>query len=721
MTPAWRFASRVLMKSAGFPASWLRELQSPLAASARRIVSRERDAGPAAARPLIDAAERDWDGELRRLGEVARWLASAPGMQDAVFADSPDALDGLRAFAGGSAQPALRRAAVRYVQRFCARCELASVGGPLNYGRLDLDAPEPFVVRAAGGGLAARRRVLVSYRAVQAIANAWARDPALAGLLRCYRSARAEPPPDDPLAALATGERTLESIAAELGIGVEAAHQRARRAEAGGWLRTGIRVPVTQGDPLAALRCLVAGSRLAREAGVLDALDLVEDWRVRFEAAELPEREALLGEGERLIAALSRRPPRHAGGTGSDDRLCYTEQAIGNVDGFVVGGRFLEAIGPALEAALDVLATEAVDAREAQRRAVADLVAAAGGAVAADRLLDLPSPAGGDPGARWAAVMASGTCPVDMAPDALRRAGLVRDDLDRWPLFCAPDLMLMPAPGADPERGPWQVMLAEVHHILPPSQLPGVPYDPEPAATLRDLTARVSALAGGDVPALQGIDRRNKARDFTPAGQRLLWLDWLAQEPGADGLRVADCVVDTADGPDRPALRTPDGRRLALFPEYEDAEPSAGMLRALALPQMDKRPVAVGGHTPRVTVGPLIFQRERWNLGPADLPPCGAPEGSFAEYLAVWRWKTDMGMPDQVFARVRPDDRPLFLDFTSPLSVDTFLRDVAGVERLGVEEMLPALDRLWLHAGGEAYCSEIRLTGFRRRADAEAT
>jgi hypothetical protein len=78
-------------------------------------------------------------------------------------------------------------------------------------------------------------------------------------------------------------------------------------------------------------------------------------------------------------------------------------------------------------------------------------------------------------------------------------------------------------------------------------------------------------------------------------------------------------------------------------------------------------------------------------------------------------------MPDQVFARVRPEDRPLFLDFTSPLSVDTFLRDVAGVERLGVEEMLPALDRLWLHAGGEPYCSEIRLTGFRRRAGAEAS
>jgi hypothetical protein len=305
---------------------------------------------------------------------------------------------------------------------------------------------------------------------------------------------------------------------------------------------------------------------------------------------------------------------------------------------------------------------------------------------------------------------------VDVAPDALRRAGLVRGDLDRWPLFCAPDLMLMPAEGADPMRGPWQVVLGEVHHVLPPSQLPGVPYDPEPAATRGELSARVRALAGDDVPALQGIDRRNKARDFTPAGHVVLWLDWQGQEPGAEGLRVADCAVDTADGPSRPALRAPDGRRLALFPEYEDAEPDAGMLRALALPQVDKRPVVLGGHTPRVTIGPLIYQRERWNLGPADLPERAGPEASFAEFLAVWRWKAARGMPDQVFARLAPEDRPLLLDFTSPLSVDTFLRDVAGVDRLGVEEMLPPLDRLWLHADGEPYCSEIRLTGFRERS-----
>jgi hypothetical protein len=131
---------------------------------------------------------------------------------------------------------------------------------------------------------------------------------------------------------------------------------------------------------------------------------------------------------------------------------------------------------------------------------------------------------------------------------------------------------------------------------------------------------------------------------------------------------------------------------------------------------MEKRPVAVGGRTLRVSVGPVIYQRERWNLGPADLPGGDGSTGSFAEFLALWRWKVAMGMPDQVFARVRPEDRPLFLDFNSPLSVDTFRHDVGGMggaQRLGVEEMLPALDHLWLHVDGEPCCSEIRLTGFR--------
>lgn len=224
--------------------------------------------------------------------------------------------------------------------------------------------------------------------------------------------------------------------------------------------------------------------------------------------------------------------------------------------------------------------------------------------------------------------------------------------------------------------------------------------------------AAVRTLAGAARPLLQGIDRQNKVRDYTPAGHSVLWLNWQATEPRADSVRIGDCRVGVgSDG--RPALHDGDGAQLALFPEYEDAYPDMRMLRAVALPGMDKRPIRLSTMTPRITIGGLVHQRQRWDLTAGDLPRWGVPAGSFGEYLAAWRWKTEWKMPDQVFVRLPGEEKPMFLDFRSPLSVDTFLRAAAGCDRLSLDEMLPGFDDLWLEIAGERYCCELRLTAFR--------
>jgi hypothetical protein len=137
------------------------------------------------------------------------------------------------------------------------------------------------------------------------------------------------------------------------------------------------------------------------------------------------------------------------------------------------------------------------------------------------------------------------------------------------------------------------------------------------------------------------------------------------------------------------------------------------MLRAVALPGMDKQPVRLSTMTPRITIGRLVYQRQRWDLTADDLPRWQVPAGSFEEYLAAWRWKTEWKMSDQMFARLPGEEKPMFLDFCSPLSVDTFLRAAAGCDRLGLDEMLPGFDDLWLEIAGERYCCELRLTAFR--------
>jgi len=353
-----------------------------------------------------------------------------------------------------------------------------------------------------------------------------------------------------------------------------------------------------------------------------------------------------------------------------------------------------------------------VGEREAQHDSVRQLLASAGGVIEAEQLADMPDPGPGDGPVTWVGVQLTGEPRLELTFDDVRDLGLIRGDLDQWPLFCAPDVMLVAGDREQLRGADWQVVLSEAHHICPPTQLPFATFDPEPARVRAEIWAAIKSLAGTAQPLLQGIDRQNKVRDYTPAGHSVLWLNWQASEPRASSVRIGDCRVD--EGPDgRPVLQDSDGCQLALFPEYEDAYPDMRMLRAVALPGIDKQPVRLSAMTPRITIGRLVYQRQRWDLTAGDLPRWQVPAGSFEEYLAAWRWKTEWKMPDQMFARLPDEEKPMFLDFCSPLSVDTFLRAAAGCDRLGLDEMLPGFDQLWLEIAGERYCCELRLTAFR--------
>lgn len=773
MSAAWIFASRVIVRCAGLPVSWLLELQSDAIVGAvadvlaaedrlealrgpllgtlgaarrvarspaevrqiRRVEARVRARRPApsplggwhwagavaawsaAAEAVVgakQAAWRCWRTELPTVEQRLRDRLADPRVEEAVLLNSPQALSTLRRYRSGRGGNRARRVGVRYLQRFCAKTDTASFYGPVNYADIRPGLRPALTVRVLGDGTAARRRVLLAYWAAQAIADSWARDPQLEGLLRLYRTARTEASQvdDAELFAVATGAHALAALAAQWGVSVAEVRHRARAAEERGWLRCGLRVPTTPGDPLEALRGLLTGPDTAWP-GPRHDLALVQAWLADFARADLTERERLLPAGQRLLDKLCGALPPRQRGTFYADRFFYTEEAVGNLGDLVIGEQFAGTLAGLLGPALDVLASAAVNQRESQHRYVRELADAAG-RVPANRLSDMPPPHTVDAAGGWDTLLAGRTGDtIDLGADELYSAGLLRDDLDRWPLFCAPDLMLV-APDPDAlAQGRWQVVLAEAHHICPPTQLPFATFEPEPERIGQEITEAVGRLTSPAVPTLQGVPGRLKVRDYSPAGHLMLWLDWRGAEPGVDSVDVAECVV-TAEPGQRPALRGPDGQELALFPEYSEVEPAAGMLGALALPAVDKTsrhgPAAV---TPRITMDRLIYQRKRWRIEPPAVRH--TPRGSLAEFLAVWRWKVTWGLPDQVFVRVATEEKPLLVDFRAPLSVDAFLSDTEGNQRLELEEMLPSFDQLWLGADGERYCAELRLTAFRGR------
>jgi Lantibiotic dehydratase, N terminus len=123
-------------------------------------------------------------------------------------------------------------------------------------------------------------------------------------------------------------------------------------------------------------------------------------------------------------------------------------------------------------------------------------------------------------------------------------------------------------------------------------------------------------------------------------------------------------------------------------------------------------------HTPRVKIDNLVVCRERWQFSPADLG-FAAEKDEAARFVRAREWATTLGIPRYVFVKSATEEKPVYVDFASPVYVNVLAKMVRRAnadERLSdktisVVEMLPAHDDLWLadHEGNR-YTSEFRFT-----------
>ncbi|HEY3003182.1 MAG TPA: lantibiotic dehydratase [Kribbellaceae bacterium] len=118
-------------------------------------------------------------------------------------------------------------------------------------------------------------------------------------------------------------------------------------------------------------------------------------------------------------------------------------------------------------------------------------------------------------------------------------------------------------------------------------------------------------------------------------------------------------------------------------------------------------PFPTGGHAPRITVGRTVLRRETWNVVASNAPqhPQDLPG-----------WARALGMPRRVFAKSPLEDKPVYIDFTSPILMRTtgrMLRHAAAAtpqRPVRFTEMLPTPDQCWLRDDdGDAFTSELRL------------
>ena len=156
--------------------------------------------------------------------------------------------------------------------------------------------------------------------------------------------------------------------------------------------------------------------------------------------------------------------------------------------------------------------------------------------------------------------------------------------------------------------------------------------------------------------------------------------------------------------------------RLAGGEMFDLLELFAEMLMSMVINRF--QPFTDRPHMPRVKIDQVVICRESWRFNPADLG-FAAEKDEVARYVRTREWAAALGIPRHVFVKSSAEQKPVYVDFTSPVYVNILAKMIRRTDTderrpdktITVVEMLPAHDDLWLtdHEGNR-YTSELRLT-----------
>lgn len=752
--PGWKAWRQAVLRTTGFPADRLNIFS---AESCARVAD-----GFLSGSASRDDFEAAFGEAVVRSSAAVHVIAADPLFTEAVTWQNPSIAGMLSKIAGpGPAPPQNRRqrererVVVRYWQRYCAKTETIGFFGPICWVTVDPAACE--LTANVGADLLDQRRVYLEHWALARIAERLGRDLAV----RCWLSPALQPhlrlrgrdvlhPTKPPVSlsiaeaavlALSDGHRPARDIAsavvADPGTGLRAegdVYDLLDRLVARDLVRWGIDVPI----------------RMDGEQVLRDQLGRLPDPSVRscalarFDrvAAARDEVAAAAGRPDALAKAIERLEVEFGAATGSGParkpgetyagRRIYWEEATRDL-ALTVGQPVLKVIGAPLAVVLRAAQWLAAEMARAYLAALA--------ALHAELVADLGSPKvplgqlwflaqglfyGSDQrpadqvrsefASRWAKLFGLDRNPAGVV--TVSSAGLTRvlDEVfpARAPMWSgarlhSPDLQICADSIEAINVGDFFVVLGELHVAWATNACGGaVSGHPRPS----ELRAALSDDLGPGriLPLLPDTWPRNTPRLAFGLGNPADPLLGILPAPAAETDRVIPVTAVTVSaGPDGElAARTDDGWSWSL------AEVFAQSLSEVCVEAF--KAAGAAAHTPRVVIDRMVVARETWRMAIGGTGLIGA-RGEADRYLAVRRWRAELGLPERVFAKIATETKPVFVDFTSPAYVAAFhhmLRAARRAEGDDVEvvitEMLPTPAHAWVpDAGGRTYFSELRL------------
>lgn len=656
-----------------------------------------------------------------------------------------------------------------YLQRYCVKNDTIGFFGPIAWGRMlpVLAADSGFDIHP-GPRLLASRNIYFEDWAIAALAEAVSSDerfgpcltPTLLPFLRLEGGRLLFPggaslplsEAEWELLQACNGARTARQIAQRL-LASPFSHFRNAQEILGALYKLrgearidfGFPLPSSDARPERALRAQFEGivdEHLRREA--LDRLSRLEDARLQVAAAAgcVESLGSSLRQLDTVFESVAGAQPRRRQGEAYGGRALVYEDCLRDLQMEVSESLMLR-----LQESLDLVLssarwfTGAVAQRYcAEMREIFDDLCANRSARDNQRLVDLPTFwlraqslffGDGVPvrsivdelTRRWLSVLPSldserRVCvPVSTVRSAALRAFAAEHTAWAQACYQSPDLLLL-----DPRRvsaeydGDALAVLGEVHVGGNTLVTNGFAWQhPEPQSLL---AARRSDLGPGVfVPKLSGEGSRRPIRtqwvDDPLHGMEVLFSQ--GARPSNPGNAVAIAALELVDLDGTLVVRHRERRwqcgLLDLFGDF--------IFLSIA---SEFRLVPRRSHTPRITVGPLVWHREHWRLPCSDLQFLSGDDDAQV-FLDARQKAKEMGFPRHVFVKVPWENKPFFVDFDSIAFVRALAKQIRGAWRTGVapeteisvSEMLPSFDHLWLRdADGRKYTSELRMVAIHR-------
>ena len=279
-----------------------------------------------------------------------------------------------------------------------------------------------------------------------------------------------------------------------------------------------------------------------------------------------------------------------------------------------------------------------------------------------------------------------------------------------WRSACyhCPDVLIQ-ALGPEAIRdGNYQIVLGELHIAMNTLQASAfLTQHPNPEDILRNAALDIPEPRILPIMSRQSYPiSRGRSGLITPKDFRLEYAPDAFAVPDPRTIISSELVVEQSG--EGLVVRTRDGRL-----RFDIIEVFAEFLTKIVCSCF--KIVCPGKHTPRVTIDRLVMIRESWSFAPTEIPFADEKDAA-ARFIAARRWMQAHKLPRFVFVKVPSEPKPCFLDFESPIYVDSFAKMVRhnmqvnpSEATIQVSEMLPAPDESWLpDAEGQRYTSELR-------------